>query len=195
MDWGFYGRRGLTLLTFNARAHLLKPEEAKDSVGSQHVKCLRHSSRKTKSCKQAKVLQRAAQGPCYCDTREVPIAGTHLCTSLLFQEAVTLFPSKSCPQILAFALYQLILLALQEKIHGSCTPPPSVPALTLNRGSLRICLQCWSLLSLEILWGGKPWEMLDLPLHTIASSERKTTHYSSGQRVKLSIIKLREGLL
>lgn len=61
---------------------LLMPEliswslrRAKDSVGSQHVKCLRLSRIKTKSCKQAEVLQQAAQGPCYSDTREVPIAG------------------------------------------------------------------------------------------------------------------------
>lgn len=109
-----------------------------------------------------------------------------------FQETVTLFPSKSCPQVLAFDLYQLILLSLQEMIHGSCTSPPPASALPLNRGSLRICLQCWSLLSLEILWGLKPWGMLDLPLHTTASLERKTAHYSSRQRVKLWIIKLRE---
>lgn len=97
---------------------------AKDSVGSQHVKCLRLSSIKTKSCKQAEMLQQAAQGPCYRDTWEVPIAGACLCTSLAFQEAVTLFPSKSCPQVSAFDLYQLILLALQETIHGFCTSPP-----------------------------------------------------------------------
>lgn len=109
------------------------------------------------------------------------------CTSLAVQETLTLFPTKSCPQVLAFDLCQLILWALQERIH----PPPS-SALPLNAGS---CLQCWSLLSLEILWGAKPWEMLDLPLHAISSLEKKTAYYSSGQRVKLSIIKLREGLL
>lgn len=87
----------------SSHCSLLMPEliswslrRAKDSFGSQHVKCLRLSSKETKTCKQAKVLQ---QGPCYGDTREVPIAGAPLCTSLAFQETVTLFPSKSCPKV------------------------------------------------------------------------------------------------
>lgn len=150
---------------------------------------------KDQELQTGKSVAAGCSGPCYRDTREVPTAGARLCTSLVLQDTVTLLPAKSCLQVLAFDLCQLILLALQETIHGSCIPRPPASALPLNRGSLRICLQCWSLLSLQTLWGVKPREMLDLPLHTIASLERKTAPYSRGQRVKFSIIKLREGFL
>lgn len=133
----------------------------------------------------AKKFLQTVQERAVCGTMGYPLLGRVFAHTHFSRESVTPPPhTKAVLQVLALDLYQPT--ANSFSFAGNNPSPCIAPDRPLNRGSMRICLQCCSLLFLHTLWGAKLCEMTDLPLHTTASLERKTACYFS--RAKGSVL-------
>lgn len=161
----------------SSHCSLLMPEliswslrRAKDSFGSQHVKCLRLSSKKTKTCKK-------------CCSKDLAMVTQERFLLLGHLSAHPWLSRRQWHYSLAKAVPRSQICPLPADSFSSAEMilhTPSLCSALEQTFPEDLSLQCWSLLSLGILWAPKPWEMLDLPLHTTASLNRKTAHCSSG---------------